>query len=163
MDGREYEGVNRLFEPWAPVYGWRVIDKSTNKSVLLRARAGDDAQVWALRYDDLENWNSWGGAQQSPPGSPGSVPAIYQTGQSLQETDVVVWYIATVSAVDRIAVCGPWFALEGFPQPIKESTQNGHHAGSGHIDHPNGDTDHPEYGLLISLEVSLISRTPHNN
>jgi hypothetical protein len=116
----QVEGVSRPLVPWAPDYDWRVIDKDSGKSARLRARAGDNAQVWTLRYDELESWSSWGGAQKSPPGSPGSVPEIYQSGQSVQDTDLVIWYIAQITSVDRVAVCGPWFALEGFPAPVRE-------------------------------------------
>jgi hypothetical protein len=107
-------------------YAWRLIDKTTGKSARLRARTGDSAEVWALRYKAAEAWGSWGGAQASTPGSPGSVPAIYSDGQSVQDADVVLWYIAHVSALDRVSVCGPWFALDGFPPPDEDD---------GHIDH----------------------------
>ena len=30
-------------------------------------------------------------------------------------SDLVLWYIAHISAVDRIAACGPWVKLEGYP------------------------------------------------
>lgn len=52
-----------------------------------------------------------------PPGSPNSVPAIYAKDQSVQNTNVVLWYIANLTAVDRVAACGPWFKLDGYPKP----------------------------------------------
>jgi hypothetical protein len=61
------------------------------------------------------HWRGPTGA--APPGSPGSVPAIYDNGESVQHTDIVFWYIAHVSSLDRVTACGPWFALEGFPEP----------------------------------------------
>jgi hypothetical protein len=101
----------------APDYDWRVTDKASARSVELRARAGDDAEVWALRYKATESWASWGSAGAGVPGSPGSVPAIYDGNESVQDTDVVLWYIAHCSALDRVAACGPWFKLDGYPKP----------------------------------------------
>jgi Cu2+-containing amine oxidase len=97
--------------------GWRLVDKGSDKSALVRARAADDAELWALRYKPLESWSSWGATGAAPPGAPGSVPAIYDNDESVQHTDIVLWYIAHVSSLDRVTACGPWFALEGFPEP----------------------------------------------
>jgi hypothetical protein len=36
----------------------------------------------------------------------GSVPAIYDSNQSVQNTDVVLWYIAHVSSRDLVATSG---------------------------------------------------------
>lgn len=95
-------------------YDWQVIDKATSKRAMIRAGEHDNGEIWALRYSDLESWNSWGGALASPPGSPGSVPSIYNNHQSVQNTDVVIWYISHISSRDLIATCGPWFKLVGF-------------------------------------------------
>jgi hypothetical protein len=95
-------------------YDWQVIDKATGRRAMIRAGEHDNGEIWALRYSDLENWSSWGGAQASPPGTAGSVPAVYSSGQSVQDTDIVIWYIAHVSSHDLIATCGPWFKLAGF-------------------------------------------------
>lgn len=95
-------------------YDWQVVDKSTGRRAMIRAGERDNGEIWALRYSELENWSSWGGAQASAPGSAGSVPSIYSTGQRVQDTDIVIWYIAHVSSHDLIAACGPWLKLAGF-------------------------------------------------
>ena len=111
----------------APDYEWRVIDKSSRKNVQVRGRAGDDGDLWALQYKTSESWASWGMTRNTPPGSPNSVPAIYANNQSLQDTNVVLWYIAHIPAVDRVSVCGPWFRLEGYPKPPKQKSKpHGH-------------------------------------
>jgi hypothetical protein len=138
----ELESVSRPLVPWAANYDWRVIDKSTDKSARLRSRTGDNAQVWTLKYNELESWSSWGGALKSPPGTPGSVPEIYQTGQSVQDTDLVIWYIAEISSVERVTVCGPWFALDGYPTPPPRPEDATHQPHTHDPDHPE-DPDHP--------------------
>lgn len=95
-------------------YDWQVVDKSTNKRAMIRSRNGDNAEVWPLQYSSSEDWRSWGGTQAGAPGSPGSVPAIYANDQSIQNTNLVVWYIAHVPSRDLVACCGPWFKLMGF-------------------------------------------------
>lgn len=115
----------------SPGYDWQVIDKATSKSALVRARAGDNAELWALQYKQLESWGAWGAVRPGLPGSSGSVPAIYDEEQSVQDTDIVLWYIAHVSSLDRVAACGPWFKLEGFPEPEEEEGE-GHHEEGGH-------------------------------
>jgi hypothetical protein len=99
----------------APDFEWRVVDKASSRSVEARGRKGDSPEVWALKYKTSESWASWGAAGSGPPGSPKSVPALYANNQSVQNTNVVVWYIAHLSAVDRVAACGPWFKLGGYP------------------------------------------------
>jgi hypothetical protein len=94
---------------------WRVIDKASGKNAGIRARARDNAEVWALKYKAIESWGSWGATGAGVPGTPDSVPAVYDSNQSVQNTDIVVWYIAHVSAVERVSVCGPWFTLAGYP------------------------------------------------
>jgi len=120
-----YEGRNVLMHPWAPDYDWRVIDKSSGRSVLIRARARDNAEVWALRYSPLESWGSWGATGAGAPGSPGSVPAVYDNGQTVQSTDIVVWYIAHIPSIERVTACGPWFKLHGYPPPERDE-EDGH-------------------------------------
>jgi hypothetical protein len=112
-------------------FDWRVIDKATGKSARLRARTGDSAEVWALRYKAAEAWGSWGGVEANTPGSEGSVPAVYNDGQSVQNSDIVLWYIAHVGAADRVSACGPWFALDGFPPPLRDEGPPDHHQGHG--------------------------------
>lgn len=123
-----------------PDYEWQVIDKASTKSAQLRARTGDNAEVWALQYKQIESWNSWGAVRPGLPGSPGSVPALYAEGQSVQNTDMVLWYIAHLSSLDRVAACGPWFKLVGFPEPGEEEGGGHHHDGD---DHPQDGDDHP--------------------
>lgn len=106
-------------------YDWQVIDRATNRRAMIRAGERDRAEVWPLQYSDVENWSSWGGAQAAPPGSAGSVPSVYAGGQSVQETDLVVWYIAHVSSRHLPATCGPWFKLEGYgPVELGEEEHN---------------------------------------
>ncbi len=80
----------------------------------MRAGPHDNAELWGLRYSLAESWASWGGVQSAPPGAPGSVPAVYATGQSIQNTDVLIWYLAHVSSGDLVTACGPWLKLAGF-------------------------------------------------
>jgi hypothetical protein len=117
-------------------YHWRVLDRSSGRSVSIRARDDEDAELWPLQYSDVEHWSSWGGALAAAPGSPGSVPAVYASGQSVQETDLVVWYIARVSSRDIPTTCGPRLKLDGYGNEpaIAESEPNHGHAGD-HDDH----------------------------
>jgi hypothetical protein len=157
----EQESISRPLVPWAANYDWRVIDKSTDKSARLRARTGDNAQVWTLKYSELESWSSWGGVLKSPPGTPGSVPEIYQTGQSVQDTDLVVWYIAEISSADRVTVCGPWFALDGYPTPPERPGDPKHpqHPHPHDPDHPE-DPDHPHPDRPVHPEPKLHPDEP---
>ena len=119
------EGRHKPFK--APAFEWRVTDKANSRSVEARGRKGDDAEVWALQYKTSESWASWGSAGRGVPGSPKSVPAIYARNQSVQDTNLVIWYIAHVSAVDRVSACGPWFRLDGYPKPPrKKRAPHGH-------------------------------------
>lgn len=99
----------------APDFDWRVLDRSSGRRIELRARPGDAGEAWALRYKQSESWASFGSAGSGVPGQPGSVPAIYADRQSVQDTNVVVWYIAHLSSVALPAACGPWFKLSGYP------------------------------------------------
>ena len=122
-----------------PNWDWRVLDRSTGKAALVRARAADAGELWALRYKRLESWSSWGGALEAVPGSAGSVPAIYDNGQSVQGANLVLWYIAHLGSVDGIAACGPWFGLEGYPQPEDDDKHPDHPQDD---EHPGNDDDH---------------------
>jgi hypothetical protein len=95
-------------------YDWQVVDNTSGKRAMVRAGECDNAEIWTLQYSGLESWSSWGGAQASPPGSPGSVPSIYDNNQSVQNTDIVLWYISHMSSRDLVASCGPWLRLLGF-------------------------------------------------
>jgi hypothetical protein len=117
-DDVEQEG---RFSPTAPpVWDWRVLDPASGRSASVRARAGDNAELWALRYRRAESWASWGAAGQGAPGTPGSVPAVYADDQSVQDTNVVLWYIAHVGSVAIPAGCGPAFRLDGYGAPLPE-------------------------------------------
>jgi hypothetical protein len=128
----DFEGRYLPFNPGGRDYHWRVIDKTRNQSASIRARAGDNAELWALRYKQQESWASWGAVTPGLPGSPGSVPAIYDSGQTVQDTDIVVWYIAHVPSLERVAVCGPWFRLTGYPQHQPEDEDPHEHDGDEH-------------------------------
>ena len=69
----------------------------------------------------------------------GSVPRRVRYGQSVQDTNVVLWYIAT-SAIDRVSACGPWFALDGFPRSPEDEEDHG--GEMNHGDHPDQDEHH---------------------
>jgi hypothetical protein len=47
-------------------YDWQIVDKTTNRRVMIRSRMGDNAEIWPLRYSSSEDWNTWGGTQPSP-------------------------------------------------------------------------------------------------
>jgi hypothetical protein len=111
-------------------WDWQVIDRATNRRARIRAGESDNGELWALQYSPVESWSSWGGAQASPPGAPGSVPAVYAGGHSVQDTDVVLWYIARRSSRDLVATCGPWFGLAGYEGPDEDG-------------HPHPEPDHP--------------------
>jgi hypothetical protein len=129
-DDVEREG---RFAPTAPpVWDWRVLDRDSGRSASARARLGDNAELWALRYRRAEAWASWGAAGQGAPGSPDSVPAIYADDQSVQDTNVVLWYIAHVGSVAIPAACGPAFRLDGYGAPVLSEPpmhDTGHHGG----------------------------------
>jgi len=42
----------------------------------------------------------------------------------VQNTDVLVRYIAHTSSLDRVTACGPWLKLEGFPEPEEPDGHN---------------------------------------
>jgi len=98
-----------------PDWDWRVVDKASGRSAKVRARVGDDAEIWALRYKQSESLASIGATETGVPGSPGSVPAIYDDDQLVQDANVVLWYIGHISAHERVAACGPWVELDGYP------------------------------------------------
>lgn len=107
------EGGNKAVQ--APEFEWRVIDHANRRRAELRARQGDAAEAWALAYKRRESWASFGSAGSGVPGQPGSVPEIYADGQSVQNTNVVVWYIAHVTSLALPSSCGPWFRLGSYP------------------------------------------------
>jgi hypothetical protein len=96
---------------------WRVIDPTEDRGVLVRPGLHDDCELWALAYKEVEGWSAMGGAGEGVPGSPGSVPAVYDTNESVQDADVVLWYIAHVPSTGLPRACGPWFSLKGYPEP----------------------------------------------
>lgn len=122
-----HEGQQRPAFPESPEFDWQVIDKATNRRAMIRAHRGDAAECWPLRYKDAERWGSWGGVQPAAPGLPGSVPAIYADNQPIVGKDLVVWYIAHISALDLVASCGPWFSLKGFGEDDHEEGGSDHH------------------------------------
>jgi len=97
-------------------YEWRVVDRTQRRSVDVRPGQFDDGELWALAYKDVEGWSAVGGAGAGIPGSAGSVPAVYDNNESVQDTDVVLWYIAHVPSSELPRACGPWFALDGYPE-----------------------------------------------
>lgn len=127
FEGRQFPAV-----AWSPSFDWRVVDKTSGRSALVQARAMDHAEVWALQYKPIESWGSWGATGPGAPGGPNSVPAIYDDGQSVQGVDLVLWYIAHVPSVERVAACGPWFKLLGYPAPPAEHDDGPHDGHGGH-------------------------------
>jgi len=120
-----------------PEPAWRLVDRAAGKQALVIAGAGDVAELWALQYKRPESWSTWGAAGEGVPGAAGSVPAVYDDNQSVQATDVVLWYIAHVPSAEVITTCGPRFALEGYPAPPPDEDQDGdhHHADEEDEDH----------------------------
>jgi hypothetical protein len=121
------EGRHVPIEATGQRFEWRIVDEASGKRVLARPGAGDDAELWALQYKELESWSSWGGAGSGAPGSPGSVPAVYDNNQSVQGADLVLWYIARVPSRALVSGCGPWFELRGFPEPHVDGGGEHHH------------------------------------
>jgi hypothetical protein len=128
-----------------PTPAWRLVDRTAGRAALVIAGASDDAELWALQYKRAESWSSWGAAGAGVPGSPDSVPAVYDDNQSVQAADIVLWYIAHVPSAEVIHVCGPRFALEGYPAPPPEEEEEGHHhheeAEHGHEEEEHGHED----------------------
>ena len=108
-------------------YDWRVVDPTQDRGILVRPGQFDDSELWALAYSDVEGWSAAGGAGDGVPGSPGSVPALYDNNQPVQDADVVLWYIAHVPSAELPRACGPWFALDGYPEPPHTEDDDNHH------------------------------------
>jgi hypothetical protein len=108
-------------------YEWRVIDRTEDRAVLTRPGQFDDCELWALAYKDVEGWSAAGGAGDGVPGSPGSVPALYDNNESVQDADIVLWYIAHIASTELPRACGPWFALSGYSAPPPTADDNHHH------------------------------------
>jgi hypothetical protein len=136
-EGRQLAAVS------PPQPAWRLIDRGAGKRALVTAGAGDDAELWPLQYKRAETWSSWGAAGEGEPGAAGSVPAVYDDGQSVQATDLVLWYIAHVSSADAITTCGPRFTLEGYPTPPEAEDDDDHHH---HHEDEDEDEDHHHDG-----------------
>ena len=118
------EGRVRPSHP--PEFEWRVLDNASGRNVQARSRVGDSAEAWALSYKRSESFSAFGATGSGPPGAPHSVPAIYDNDEPLQNTDVVFWYIAHIPAIDRVSVCGPWFALDRYPAVQPEPADHDH-------------------------------------
>lgn len=106
---------------YPPTYGmgyeWQVVDPAQGRGILVRPGQADGSELWALAYKESEGWSAIGGAAAEMPGSPGGVPAIYDTNDGVQDTDVVLWYIAHVPSTELPRACGPWFGLHGYGEP----------------------------------------------
>lgn len=111
----------------ADPYQWRVIDPTQDRGVLVRPGQFDDGELWALAYKEVEGWSAAGGAGEGTPGSPGSVPAVYDTNEKVQDADVVLWYIAHVPSTELPRACGPWLSLTGYPEPPPAEADDHHH------------------------------------
>lgn len=126
------EEGQQLPERAGAAWDWRVLDRASSRSVLIRAREDEEAELWPLQYSDVEHWSSWGGTQSAVPGTAGSVPAVYATGQSVQDTDLVLWYLAHVSSRDIPTTCGPRLKVEGFEEQPAAGEPAHHHEETGH-------------------------------
>jgi hypothetical protein len=42
------------------------------------------------------------------------VPAVYANNQSVQNADVVLWYIAHIPSLNQVTGCGPSFRLDRY-------------------------------------------------
>jgi hypothetical protein len=107
-------------------YEWRVLDQTHDRGVLVRPGRFDDGALWALAYKEVEGWSAAGGAGEGIPGSPGSVPAVYDNNESVQDADLVLWYIAHVRSSELPMACGPWFGLHGYPEPPHNNDDDHH-------------------------------------
>jgi hypothetical protein len=107
-------------------YEWRLVDAAQDRGVLVRPGEFDDSELWALAHKEVESWSAAGGAGEGVPGSPESVPAVYDDNESVQDADVVFWYIAHVPSTELPRACGPWLALAGYPEPKPEADDHDH-------------------------------------
>lgn len=84
---------------------WRQVDVSSGAQVSIRPHSWEDAEVFALRYQDGE----W--APFSPKNGAGSqsFPAAYINEQELDGHDVALWYVAHVHFDAAFPfTAGPW-------------------------------------------------------
>jgi hypothetical protein len=93
---------------------WQVLDRATGRSAAIAADPGDDAELWGLRYRAEEAAAAIGGVQAQPPGSAGGVPAMFAGDESVQDADLVLWYLAVRPSTPAVAACGPWITLHGY-------------------------------------------------
>jgi hypothetical protein len=73
-----------------------------------------DLDLDGFAGDAFEQWFEGIGGWTDVPEEGRSVPAIYADNQSVQDADVVLWYIAHIPSVSQVTGCGPSFRLDGF-------------------------------------------------
>lgn len=95
-------------------WDWSVVDRAAGRRVLLRATDPAHDRCWAVRYRPEESFGALGVIQPGAPGTAGSVPVVYVGDESLQDSDVVLWYVAQVNAMPYVVTCGPWLGLQGY-------------------------------------------------
>ena len=93
---------------------WRVIDRDSGRAATVRADDGDNAICWPIRYSLTETAGAMGNVQSTPPGDDDSVPAVFASGQSVQNADIVIWYIAKRLSLPPVVGCGPRITLSGY-------------------------------------------------
>jgi hypothetical protein len=71
------EGRFVVSPPGSAEYDWQMVDKATGRRAMIRAGASDSAELWVLAYSEIESWSAWGAEGTEPPGSSGTVPALY--------------------------------------------------------------------------------------
>lgn len=106
-------------EGWFPYTGekdedghaWRQIDFASRASVSLQPHANEDAELYAIRYRDGE----WAPFSPRNEVDAQSFPAAYVGSQSLEDEDVMLWYVAHVHYNASFPyTAGPSIRVSGF-------------------------------------------------
>ena len=128
LDGEDHDGVEHFDgtrwqrmaeEGWYPVGHaadedgsvWRQVDFGSGAQVAIRPHSWEDAELFALRYQDGE----W--APYTPKSNMGSelYPAAYVDDQPLDGHDVALWYVAHVHYDAAFPfTAGPWIRCSDY-------------------------------------------------
>ncbi len=102
-----------LSEGWFPAEmnddgaQWRQIDRGTKASISIRPHHREDAELYALRYNDGE-WPPF-----TPHGPSGQAfPAAFVGEEKIQDEDVTLWYVGHVHYDHSFPfTAGPWLEV----------------------------------------------------
>jgi len=84
---------------------WRQVDFASGAQVAIRPHKWEDAEVFALRFQEGE----WGPFTPKNAVGSESYPAAYVNGEPLEGTDVALWYVAHVHYDSAFPfTAGPW-------------------------------------------------------